>query len=177
MPSESPEPVTQRLPITHRSELLDVRLISIEGHSPDRPVERADISVAMDDLGYRFEPGFLFVRLATVVRYLEPQEDRQSSGSDSAESGSSPSELARLTVVHVAEVSLEDDPSDITQEQVEDFLGNMLFIMFPFVRASISRYSSDLSLPTTWLPYLRRDLNDSSAGAGGSESGNGLADD
>lgn len=167
MPSESPAPVTRgELPISHRSELLDVRLASIEGHSPDRPVERTDISVAMDDMSYRFEPGYLFVRLATVVRYLEPQEDRKSSEPDSAESGSNPLELARLTVVHVAEVSLEDDPSDIAQDQIEDFLGNMLFIMFPFVRAAISRYSSDLSLPTTWLPYLRRDLNDQSAEAG-----------
>lgn len=171
----APSLTSSGIPIVHRSELQDIRLLSVEGHSPDRPLERADISVAVDDISYRIEPRLVFVRLATVVRYFEAREDNQSLSSDPLGDAADLPELGRLTVVHVAELSLDGDPNDITPDQVQDFLGNMLFIMFPFVRASISRYSVDLSLPPTWLPYLQRSLHD--PGAGASESGNGLADD
>jgi hypothetical protein len=44
-----------------------------------------------------------------------------------------------------------------SEAQADEFInGNLLFMMFPYIRTSIQQVSADLRLPLTVLPYLRR---------------------
>ena len=46
----------------------------------------------------------------------------------------------------------------ISQTQADEFMaGNLLFMMFPYIRTTVQQVSADLRLPLTVLPYLRRE--------------------
>lgn len=152
LPTTGPNRVAD---LIDRTELRDVRLISISGHSQDRPVPNASAAVSMEDITYRTEPGSLLVRLMTDVHYYEPPGEGTENGELDVEKPRT--EVGRLQLVHVADLSLEGDLDGTDQDQIGEFLaGNIIFMLFPYVRAAIQRYSADLMLPTTVLPYLRR---------------------
>lgn len=152
----------ESLPLVARTELRDVRLVSVMARNQERPVERTGVQASWDAMSYRTEPGTLFIKLTTNVRYYAPPAAAESAGSESAESvpdETSP-EVGSLSVVHLAELSLEGDHTRITPEQAEDFFAStILFMMFPYIRASVHRFSIDLQLPPTVLPYLRHGMS------------------
>lgn len=149
---------SDELPLVARTELLDVRLVAFEGRSQDRSVSPGgDIRVAMENMEYRAEPDRLLVRLTTEVFYYEPGDIR--SEPRSPETPDDRNEVGKLSITHLAELSLTGDPSSISQQDAEEFLGGtMLFSMFPYVREAVHRYSMDLRFPPTILPFLRRPL-------------------
>ena len=64
MPSDVPLPIElDQLPLVARTDIRDVRLVSIEAQAPDVPAEDAAVHFAMDEMAYRVEAGTLFVRV------------------------------------------------------------------------------------------------------------------
>lgn len=164
--SVEPVPSTplEQTPLIARTQLRDVRLVAVEARNNEQASPNAVVEVAMEDWSYRAEAGKLFVRLVTTVRYNQPGPDAQTpsgEGEASPEAGpeAGPAELGRIVVAHTADFDLAGDPAAITSEQVDELIAaNLLFIIFPYVRATVHRLSADLMLPPTVLPYLRRNL-------------------
>ncbi|MHB1010157.1 MAG: hypothetical protein ACYC1E_13150 [Propionibacteriaceae bacterium] len=152
--------------------MRDVRLVSIEAYNHAQPSRDATVEVAMDDWAFRAEPGVLFVRLASTVRYFKAESETDSPVEEPIDQPErEPAELGRLVVAHTAELELEGDPEAVTREQIDELVEmNLMFIMFPYVRATVHRLSSDLQLPPIVLPYLRRNVGPAKRAAGNPES-------
>jgi hypothetical protein len=160
VPSDNFLPIGEdQFPLVARTNLRDVRLVSIDAHAPDIPVADAEVRVTMEDIAYRAEPGALLVRLSAKVSYYDRKTDQVLDGTNPEDPAALQGEVGRITVTQLAELSFEGDSASITAEQADEFLrGNLLFMMFPYVRASIQQLASDLRLPPTVLPFLRRDV-------------------
>lgn len=64
-----------------------------------------------------------------------------------------------MTVTHLAELELKDDPSTVSRARMEEFLEkNLMFMMYPYVWASLQRSAAEVPLPPVVLPNLRRDV-------------------
>lgn len=155
MPAEPVAPVSAQddVPLVERTELRDVRLISIRAKNQERPGHDVQVHVNMDKWAYKIEPGTLLITLRTEAIYSEH--------SDQIEAGSKKdrARLGRVVVTHLAELGLQGDPETVSRARIEEFLGNnLMFMMYPYVRASLQRYAVDLLLPPVLLPYLRRDV-------------------
>lgn len=154
----------EQMPLIARTQLRDVHLVSVEGQNNEQPSTNAVVEVGMEDWSYRAETGKLFVRLVTTVTYRTPPPDPPVAGvvTDGDQQGGS-LDIGRLMVAHAADFDLAGDPVAITPEQVDELIAaNVLFIMFPYVRATVQRLAADLALPSTVLPYLRRSLGPAS---------------
>ena len=172
--STSATPLEQ-IPLIARTQLRDVHLVSVEGLNNEHASPNAVVEVGMEDWSYRAEAGKLFLRLVTTVSYKSPPPDPEvSSGETPLDSQDALPELGRLVVAHTAEFDVAGDPAAITREQVDELIAtNVLFIMFPYVRATVQRLAADLALPPTVLPYLRRNLGPATVEAPADEGEDG----
>ena len=172
--SASSTPLEQ-MPLIARTQLRDVHLVSVEGQNNEQLSPNAVVEVGMEDWSYRAEAGKLFLRLVTTVSYKSPPPDSEvSSGETPSDSQEGSPELGRLVVAHTADFDLAGDPAAITPEQVDELIAaNVLFIVFPYVRATVQRLAADLVLPPTVLPYLRRNLGPATVDAPSDEGGHG----
>ena len=142
------------VPLVQRTELRDVRLVAVRSKNQERPVQNLHVRVDMDNWAYRAEPGTLLVTLRTEAVYFEQSE--QAENGKRARKGS---RVGKVTVTHLAELELKDDPNAVTHARMGEFLEkNLMFMMYPYVRASLQRYAADVLLPPVVLPYLRRDV-------------------
>lgn len=142
-------------PLIERTELRDVRLVSVRAKNQERPIDEVHVHINMDRWAYKVESGVLLVKLRTEAIYSD-----QPGAPAENEDRKKHSILGRVVVVHLAELELKDDPDAISREDVEQLLQvNLLFMMYPYVRASLQRYTADLALPPIVLPYLRRDVS------------------
>ena len=155
MPSEVFLPIElDQLPLVARTDIRDVRLVSIEAQAPDVPADDAAVHFAMDEMAYRVEAGTLFVRVTANVRYFA--EDPGAGQPAAPESDPTRLEVGRITLILLAELAFEGGA--ISQTQADEFMaGNLLFMMFPYIRTTVQQVSADLRLPLTVLPYLRRE--------------------
>ncbi len=139
-------------PLVQRTELRDVRLIAVRSKNQERPVQNLRVRVDMDKWAYKAEPGMLLVTLRTEAVYFEQSEQVETGSRKGARVG-------RVIVTHLAELELKDDPSTVSRARMAEFLErNLMFMMYPYVRASLQRYAADVLLPPVVLPYLRRDV-------------------
>ena len=155
MPSDVPLPIElDLLPLVARTDIRDVRLVSIEAQAPDVQAEDAAVHFTMDEMAHRVEAGTLFVRVAANVRYLA---EGPGAGQPSAPESEPPRlEIGRITLVLLAELAFEG--GEISQTQADEFMArNLLFMLFPYIRTTVQQVSADLRLPLTVLPYLRRE--------------------
>ena len=155
MPSDVPLPIElDQLPLVARTNIRDVRLVSIEAQAPDVPAEDVAVHFAMDEMAYRVEARTMFVRVAANVRYFA--EGADAGRPTASESEPTRLEVGRITLVLLAELAFEGGA--ISQTQADEFTaGNLLFMMFPYIRTTVQQVSADLRLPLTVLPYLRRE--------------------
>ena len=122
--------------------------------APDVPADDAAVHFAMDEMAYRVEAGTLFVRVTANVRYFA--EGPVAGQPAAPESDPTRLEVGRITLVLLAELAFEGGA--ISQTQADEFMaGNLLFMMFPYIRTTVQQVSADLRLPLTVLPYLRRE--------------------
>lgn len=155
MPSEAPLPIELgQLPLIARTDIRDVRLVSIEAQAPDVPAEDTSVHFAMDEMAYRVEGDTLFARVTANVRYSAAVVGAGQPGA--SESEPTLREVGRITFTLLAELSFKGGA--ISQTQADEFMaGNLLFMMFPYIRTTVQQLSADLRLPLTVLPYLRRE--------------------
>jgi hypothetical protein len=153
---ESPLPLElDQLPLAARTDMRDVRLVSVEAETHELPIETTHVQVAMDDLSYKVQDDTMSVKLVARVRYLVDEPDGETSENLDGEAAVDRTEAARIIVALRAELSFEGGA--ITSEQADEFMaGTMLFMLFPYARAAIQQIASDLRLPPTVLPFLRR---------------------
>lgn len=145
-----PDSSEGEVPLVERTELRDVRLISVRSKNQERPVQNLHVRVDMDKWAYKAEGDTLLVTLRTEAIYSEQRGPAQSGKN---------SRVGKVTVTHLAELELKDDPSTVSRARMEEFLEkNLIFMMYPYVRASLQRYAADVLLPPVVLPYLRRDV-------------------
>jgi hypothetical protein len=154
--AESPLPIElDQLPLVARTDMRDVRLISVDAEANELPIETTHVQVAMDDITYKVDDNTLFVKLVARARYLVDGPDGENSENADEAAGVERIEAAHITVALRAELSF--DGGAVSSEQADEFMaGTMLFMLFPYARAAIQQVASDLRLPPTVLPFLRR---------------------
>lgn len=158
-------------PLIARTEIRDVWVASVSAKGPAFPIPEADVGYSMTDVEFHAETGSLLVRLETKVNYLAPGAKEGPAEVPEASGASDDRSLAQIRVVHVADLRLEGDPEAVTREQIDELMASgLLFMMFPYVRATIHQLSIEMRLPVTVLPYLRR--NDISSQASDPVEGN-----
>ncbi|WP_068400116.1 hypothetical protein [Kribbia dieselivorans] len=134
--------------LVRRTQLSDIRLQAFSGAVIRTPPE--DISVTVTPATPRFarDEGAIIALFSHRIDYTGPDPRR-------ADDDETP--VGHLETTHLVEVSLagDDAPSD---ESIEAFLsGNVLFMVYPYIRAALHRLPSEFGLPPVLLPYLRRD--------------------
>jgi len=154
VPSEVPLPIEfDQLPLVARTEIRDVRLVSIEAQAPDMLAENAAAQFTMDEMAYRVEANTMFVRVTANVRYFA--EGAVAGEPTDTESDPTGREVGRISLSLLAELAFEGGA--ISKTQADEFMaGNLLFMMFPYIRTSVQQVSADLRLPLIVLPYLFR---------------------
>lgn len=164
MSADTPLVGQDDVPLIARTEIRDVWVASISAEGPAFPIPEAEVGYSMTDVEFHAETGSLQVRLETKVDYLSPRTNEDAAAGPEEPGAPDGRRLAQIRVVHVADLSLEGDSGAVTREQVDELMtSGVLFMMFPYVRASIHQLSIEMRLPVTVLPYLRRSDASSSA--------------
>lgn len=141
------------LPLVARTDLRDVRVVSIIAHAPDVLVVDANVHASVGAPQYRIEDERLFVRLEATARYTEIDDVSEQDEAAPVD----PNEVGSVTIGLVAE--LEFRGGVVSQQQVDELVtSNLFFMLFPYVRSTLQQVASDLRLPQTVLPYLRRQV-------------------
>lgn len=69
--------------------------------------------------------------------------------------------VAQIETTFVVELELRGD-EPVERDAVSTFIGDhVVFLVFPYVRAALSRLPTELGLPSIVLPYLTRSVSDS----------------
>lgn len=67
--------------------------------------------------------------------------------------------IGSVEVTHLVDIELQGAEPP-TNEAISAFVrGNVLFIVYPYVRAALQRLPSEFGLPSVLLPYLRRTMH------------------
>lgn len=131
--------------LVERTEVRDIRLQRFTGELVRTPPEEIDVRLSNAEPRYSRQPGLLLVLFSHKLDYVEPSHD------DLPETP-----IGSIETTHIVEVEVrgDDQPSD---DAVSAFIGgNLLFMVYPYVRAALHRLPSEFGLPSILLPYLRR---------------------
>lgn len=116
--------------------------------------EQMQIELSVDDPTFLIDPERFLVRFVHHLTYA--------ADSPRGEDGEN-TQVAKLEVAHIAELILRGDPpqSDVVSAFIHS---TVVFVVHPYVRASLQRLATDLDLPPVTLPFLRRSLDGPPAG-------------
>lgn len=151
------------LPVVMRTDMRDVRLVSVVAHVQDVIPADTDIAIRLEPSRYRVDGASLFVRTVAGARYFrheatETDNDAGRSPEPDAAPEGPPAELQDMGSIEVEVLAeLDFQGGEVTQEQMDEFLDqNFLFMIFPYVRTLLQQTAADLRLPPTVIPFLRR---------------------
>ncbi len=132
--------------LVDRTELREIRLQSFTGKILQTPPEELQVSFQPSEPEYSRENGGILVLFTHRLEY-----------STVVDSNDEPIRVGYIETVHIVELELEsgEEPSD---ESISALIAtNVLFMVFPYVRAALHRFPGEFGLPPILLPYLRRD--------------------
>jgi len=150
------------LPLVARTDMRDVRVVSVVARTDDVVPTDTEIAVRMTRSQYRVEEGSLFVRTSAEAQYLaHPPEEAEGATAEEGAAHSTDAAPAEQREVGSIEVEvlaeLDFQGGEVTPAQIDEFLDhNFLFMIFPYVRTVLQQTAADLRLPPTVLPFLRR---------------------
>lgn len=131
--------------LVERTEVRDIRLQRLTGELLRTPPDEIDVRLSTGEPRFSRQPGALLVLFSHRLDYIEPAHDERPETA-----------VGSIEMTHIVEVELrgEAQPSD---DAVSVFIGgNVLFMVYPYVRAALHRLPSEFGLPPILLPYLRR---------------------
>lgn len=128
-----------------RTEVRDIRLQRFVGELLMTPPDEIQVRLSSSEPRFSRQEGVLLVLFSHKLEYFEARHN------DEPEVP-----VGSIEATHIVEVELRGDetPSD---EAVSALVGgNVLFMVYPYVRAALHRLPSEFGLPPILLPYLRR---------------------
>lgn len=134
--------------LVERTEVRDIRLQKVAGEVFRTPPSEMTVSLQRDEPKYVIEDDSILALFTNTIEYAATDPTDQATETP----------IARLTATHIVELTLAegDQPSP---EAVSLLLnGNVLFMVYPYVRSALHRLPTELGLPSILLPYLRREM-------------------
>ena len=134
--------------LVERTEVRDIRLQRFSGEVLRTPPESVDVRLTNSLPRYALQEGSI---LALFTHRLDFEELSEQNADEQP--------VGHVEVTHIVELELrgEGEPSD---DSVSALLAtNVLFMVYPYVRAALQRLPVEFGLPPILLPYLRRDVS------------------
>lgn len=131
--------------LVDRTDIRDIRLQRFTGELRRTPPEELQVRVQTSEPQFARENGAILALFTHRLEYVAPIE-----GEDE------PTVVGHIETTHIVELALRgtEDPSD---ESISAFIaGNVLFMVFPYVRSALHRLPGEFGLPPILMPYLRR---------------------
>ena len=131
--------------LVERTEVRDIRLQRFTGELLRTPPDEIDVRLSNNEPLFSRQPGALLVLFSYRLDYVKPEHD------DEPETP-----VGSIEATHIVEIEVRGD-DEASDDTVSAFVGgNVLFMVYPYVRAALHRLPSEFGLPPILLPYLRR---------------------
>lgn len=150
----------EHLPLVSATEIRDIQMVALEARAPEDRSEEQKVQLKIGKSEFKAHEGELLIRISARVEYFDvftSEIDHHSSDEQLDTTDDDP--VASIDATYLIQLDLDSriDPTSISADKVNDLVeGNIIFMLYPYIRSTVHRLSGEMPFPPIVLPYMRR---------------------
>lgn len=142
------------------TDIRDIQMITLEARAPEDRDEELKVQLQIGNSEFKAQHGELLIRISARVDFFDAssrENDHDPGGDQLDPTEVNPVAFIKATYLIQLDLAPHVDPIFISVEKVNDLVeGNIIFMLYPYIRSTVHRLSGEMPFPPVVIPYMRR---------------------